>query len=212
LGGTNITDITTNYYTAPGSQGFDWTASALLDGTNQSGLFSLSSALSVDAGGGRDVLIITFTNNPVTAIGGIVANTEFYGSLSPGTVSITTSDGGSNSIVFATAAQGFFGYISTVPITSITFSASDFIAVGHFYTGASSYISPPPLKITPFAANVLLTWPTNAAGLTFTLQSTTNLVSLAVWSNVSPASAVVSGLNTVTNPISGAQQFYRLIQ
>jgi hypothetical protein len=57
-----------------------------------------------------------------------------------------------------------------------------------------------------------LTWPTNAAGLTFTLQSTTNLVSLAVWSNVSPASAVVSGLNTVTNPISGAQQFYRLIQ
>jgi hypothetical protein len=212
LGGTNSTDITTNYYTAPGSQGFDWTASALFDGTNQSGLFSLSSALSVTAGGGRDVLTITFTNNPVTAIGGIVANTEFYGSLSPGTVSMITSDGGSNSMVFATAAQGFLGYISSVPITSITLSANDFIAVGHFYTGASSSASPPPLTITPFAANVILSWPTNAIGFTFTLQSTTNLGSLAVWSTNLPSPAVVNGQNTVTNSISGRQRFYRLSQ
>jgi hypothetical protein len=72
--------------------------------------------------------------------------------------------------------------------------------------------SPPQLAINRSAANVVLTWPTNAAGLTFTLQSTTNLVSPAGWNTVSPASAVVSGLNTVTNPITGTQQFYRLSQ
>jgi len=64
------------------------------------------------------------------------------------------------------------------------------------------------LTIIRSAANVILTWPTNAAG--FTLQSTTNLGSSAVWTTNSPAPVVVNGQNTVTNPISGAQQFYRL--
>jgi uncharacterized repeat protein (TIGR03803 family) len=73
----------------------------------------------------------------------------------------------------------------------------------------------PQLIITPSAAHVILTWPTNVAGFDytgFTLQSTTNLISPAVWTNVSPASAVVNGQNTVTNPITGTQQFYRLSQ
>ena len=209
LGGTNITDISTNRYTAVGSQGFGWTASATHI------LFSLDGFLST--GSPNDPLTITFTNNTVTAIGGIVANTDTPGNLIAGIVSIITSDGGSNSIVFATAAPGFLGYISTVPITSITFSATnsptdDYVAVGHFYTGIAYSGSPPQLNILRSGANVLLTWPTNAAGLTFTLQSTTNLVSPATWSNVSPAPVVLSGQNTVTNPISGAQQFYRLSQ
>jgi uncharacterized repeat protein (TIGR03803 family) len=66
----------------------------------------------------------------------------------------------------------------------------------------------PQLTIIPFGANVILTWPTNAAG--FTLQSTTNLVSPAVWSTVSPGPVVLNGQNTVLNPVSGTQQFYRL--
>jgi uncharacterized repeat protein (TIGR03803 family) len=68
----------------------------------------------------------------------------------------------------------------------------------------------PALTITPAAANVLLTWPTNAAG--FTLQSTTNLVSQAAWVTNSPEPVVVNGQNTVTNSISGTQQFFRLSQ
>ena len=68
----------------------------------------------------------------------------------------------------------------------------------------------PQLTIFPSGTKVVLTWPTNAAG--FILQSTTNLVSPTVWSTVSPAPVVVSGQNTVTNPISGTQQFYRLSQ
>jgi uncharacterized repeat protein (TIGR03803 family) len=70
--------------------------------------------------------------------------------------------------------------------------------------------SPPQLTITPMGANVILAWPTNAAG--FTLQSTTNLGSPAVWTTNSPAPVVVNGQNIVTNPISRTQQFYRLTQ
>jgi len=72
------------------------------------------------------------------------------------------------------------------------------------------------LQVTPFApqltinrseSNVILTWPTNAAG--FTLQSPTNLAP-AVWSSVSPTPVVVNGQNAVTNPVSGTQKFFRL--
>jgi len=59
-------------------------------------------------------------------------------------------------------------------------------------------------------SGIVLTWPTNAAG--FTLQTTTNLVSPVVWGTNSPAPVVIAGQNTVTNPITGPQQFFRLIQ
>jgi uncharacterized repeat protein (TIGR03803 family) len=68
----------------------------------------------------------------------------------------------------------------------------------------------PQLTIIPFGANVILTWPTDATG--FTLQSTTNLGSSAVWATNSPAPVVVNGQYTVTNPITGTQQFFRLSQ
>jgi uncharacterized repeat protein (TIGR03803 family) len=73
----------------------------------------------------------------------------------------------------------------------------------------------PQLTIILSGTNVILTWPTNVAGFDysgFILQSTTNLVSPAGWSTVVPVQGVVNGLNTVTNPITGTQQFYRLIQ
>jgi len=67
----------------------------------------------------------------------------------------------------------------------------------------------PELTIIPSGASMILTWPTNYAG--FTLQSTTNLVSPA-WTTNSPLPVVVNGQNTVTNPISGNHQFFRLSQ
>jgi hypothetical protein len=66
------------------------------------------------------------------------------------------------------------------------------------------------VAITLSGSNVILTWPTNATG--FTLQYTTNLVSPEVWTNVSPSQVIVNGQNTVTNPLSGTQKFYRLSQ
>ncbi|HSU54676.1 MAG TPA: choice-of-anchor Q domain-containing protein [Candidatus Dormibacteraeota bacterium] len=71
------------------------------------------------------------------------------------------------------------------------------------------FSSPAQLTIIPSGTNVILTWPTNAVG--FTLQSTTNLVSPAVWTTNSPAPVVICEQNVVTNPITGAQRFYRLI-
>jgi uncharacterized repeat protein (TIGR03803 family) len=65
----------------------------------------------------------------------------------------------------------------------------------------------PQLTINLSGTNVILTWPPGPTN--WTLQSTTNLV-LPVWTAVSPASVVVNGQNTVTNPISGTQRFYRL--
>ncbi|MCX6927872.1 MAG: hypothetical protein NT154_32390, partial [Verrucomicrobia bacterium] len=66
------------------------------------------------------------------------------------------------------------------------------------------------LRSDPSGANVILTWPINATG--FTLQFTTNLGSLAVWTTNSPTPVVVNGQNAVTNPISGTQKFFRLSQ
>jgi uncharacterized repeat protein (TIGR03803 family) len=73
----------------------------------------------------------------------------------------------------------------------------------------------PQLTITFSGTNIILTWPTNVAGFDYTgytLQSTTNLVSPAVSATNSPAPVIVNGLNTVTNPVSGPQQFFRLVQ
>jgi len=64
------------------------------------------------------------------------------------------------------------------------------------------------LTIFRLRTNVLLTWPTNAAGLA--LQSTTNLVSQAGWTTVSPGPVVVNGQNAVTNPAASGRKFYRL--
>jgi len=71
-------------------------------------------------------------------------------------------------------------------------------------------LSQPRLTIIRSGTNVVLTWLIDISG--FTLQSTTNLVSPAVWATVTPAPVVVSGKNTVTNAASGTKKFYRLIQ
>ena len=73
----------------------------------------------------------------------------------------------------------------------------------------------PQLTITPSGTNVILAWPTNYVGFDYTgytLQSTTNLVSPAFWTNVSPGQVVVDGQNTVTSSIFGTQQYFRLKQ
>jgi len=63
------------------------------------------------------------------------------------------------------------------------------------------------LDIKKAGSNVLLSWPTNVPG--FNLESSANLVAPA-WNPVSPLPSVLNGQNVVTNPIVGAQQYYRL--
>jgi uncharacterized repeat protein (TIGR03803 family) len=78
---------------------------------------------------------------------------------------------------------------------------------GTVFSLALGPASPPQLTITPIATNVILSWPTTG----FALQSTTNLSS-PVWTTNLLAPVVVNGQNVVTNPISGARQFFRLSQ
>ena len=91
------------------------------------------------------------------------------------------------------------------------------LSEGTGYTNPPSiFIAPPnwsqsmPLAVTNTGMTVMLTWPTNLTG--FTLQSTTNLSPPAAWTPISSGPVVVNGVNTVTNPISGTQQFFRLAQ
>jgi hypothetical protein len=68
--------------------------------------------------------------------------------------------------------------------------------------------SPPELAVTAASNSIVLAWATNGAG--FTLQTTTNLLPLPFWTIVSNAPLIVNGQYTVTNIVSGAQQFFRL--
>jgi uncharacterized repeat protein (TIGR03803 family) len=68
---------------------------------------------------------------------------------------------------------------------------------------------PPQLTILRFEPNIILTWPTNPTG--YAVQSTTNLAA-PIWATNLPPPAIVNGQNTVTVPISGGQQFFRLSQ
>lgn len=67
----------------------------------------------------------------------------------------------------------------------------------------------PQLSINISRDNVVLTWPTNAVGVT--LLSATNLLPTA-WITNSTVPFIVNGQNTVTNPMSVGQHFYRLSQ
>jgi hypothetical protein len=67
----------------------------------------------------------------------------------------------------------------------------------------------PSLTMVISGTNASLSWPTNVTG--FTLQSTTDLASGA-WTAVPTPPVPVNGQNTVSDPLSGMQRFYRLIK
>jgi hypothetical protein len=92
--------------------------------------------------------------------------------------------------------------------TSSSYSSTKLGAV--FSVPLQPQLIQPQLTITPAGANVLLTWPTSATG--FSLQSSTSLGSTAVWTTNLPAPVIGNGQNTVTSPISGTLQFFRLSQ
>ena len=145
----------------------------------------------------------------------------YGGSSGVGTVFAVNTDGtGFNTLHHLDGSWGVGG--GGYPFAGLILSAntlygttSDYWNDFLFGTVFSLSLAPPPpqLRIAQSGANVILSWPTNVAGFDysgFTLQSTTNLGSPAVWSTVSPGAVVFNGKNTVTNSISGTRQFYRL--
>ncbi len=149
--------------------------------------------------------------------------------LSGNTLYGTTSGGGllgtlSNGTLFAlnTDGSGYRNLYSFTGGSDGSGPVGDLIVSGNILYGTAAHggsgdgtvfsftLSGPRLTITPAGTNVILTWSTSASG--YALQSNIQLGAGAVWSSVSPLPVVVNGLNTVTNPISGSQKFYRLSQ
>ena len=191
-------------------------------------------ALNTDGTGFTNLHIFTATNAPygtnsdgaAPSDGVILSGNTLYG---------TTVFGGSsgNGTVFAlnTDGTGFTNLHSFAGrpnlSTGLISSGAGLILSGNTlygttYSGGTygdgtvfSLSFRPQLAVVPSETNVVLTWPTNYAGFDYTgyiLHSTTNLGSSAVWSTNSAAPVVVNGQNTVTNPITGTEKFYRLSQ
>lgn len=141
-------------YNAPGANGYGWTAAC------PGGCFSNPGALSVSLS--ETPITITFTGAPVTAFGGLFADTDVNFNFISGMVTIVTSDGGM--ITVPTTTEAFVGYTTTSPIVSVTFSAasgaSDFIQIDHFYTGAALIPEPETmaLLVLGFATTASLSW------------------------------------------------------
>lgn len=138
-------------------------------------------------------------------------SSQSCGAIGDGYVSIGTLAAGAsvtNTINFTAPSSGaawtFRAFIDSGCATTESNDSNNQTTLSY----SSSY--PPNLGYTKQGANMVFRWPTNFTG--YTLQSTTNLGTAAVWSTVSPPPVVVNGQNAVTNPVSGTQEFYRLSQ
>jgi uncharacterized repeat protein (TIGR03803 family) len=193
-----------------GTQGLGSIFSITTDGAFFNSLYSFSG---VTDGANPSARLILYGNTlyGTTTYGGVPGN---------GTVFAINTDGtGFKTLHTFTATTGTFlvNNDGANPLAGLVMSANILFgtaSAGGKY-GAGTLFSltvplPPELTILASAPNVILTWPTNFTG--FTLQSTTNLLAPAVWAPVTPAPIIINDLNTVTNPASGAQQFYRLIK
>jgi uncharacterized repeat protein (TIGR03803 family) len=194
--------------------------------TPNGGGFGAGTVFAVNTNGTEFTVVHSFRNAPSDGAypnaGLISSGDTLYG---------TTTSGGSgySGTVFALKTNGIFttlfdftsGSDGAYPNAALIL-ASDTL-YGTTTSGGSSgpggavfsLSFRPQLAITPSGAGLILKWRANDAGFDYTgyaLQSTTNLGSSAVWSTISPAPVVIGGHNTVTNPITGAQQLYRLNQ
>ena len=172
-------------------------------------------AINTDGTGFTNLFNLAELGGAYTYGGLSVAGNTLYGMASYG-------GSGGGGTVFAFNADGT-GFVDLYDFPAEVFPRAGVILSGNILYGSlTSYsnfgderlfslsLPQPQLTIVRSGTNVILAWPTNI--LTFTLQATTNLAATNLWSNVSPASVVVNGLNTVTNPISSASRFYRLSQ
>jgi uncharacterized delta-60 repeat protein/uncharacterized repeat protein (TIGR01451 family) len=170
---------------------------------------------------------ITVLNlGPATATGVIA-----YDTLPPTVNFISASPANSYTVVGQLVTFTNLGNLASGAQTSVTVSAQP-TAAGTITDTASCYSGiVDPLKANNSAAvktivqsgivptvtlsislagsDVIITWPVTPGN--FILESATNLVAPVVWSAATiPPLVVVGGQNTVTVPISGSRQFFRL--
>jgi uncharacterized repeat protein (TIGR03803 family) len=179
------------------------------DGTGEAVLYSFSGGYD----GGYPVSGLAVSS------GTLYGTTLWDGSSGNGTVfSINTNGSGfrvlhafspMQPVNYGTNSDGANPHYSGMVLSGNTlYGTADYGGSGGSGTIFSIFVYPQ-LTLTAVSQNVVLTWPTNTLG--FSLQSTTNLTP-AIWTTNLPAPVVVNGQYTVTNPISGTQQFFRLTQ
>lgn len=116
--------------------GYAWAATANDPAGAPSGIFSVPNRISTNSA--TDIMTITMTGAPVTAVGGIFESTDFDGLPIPLDVIVTLNDGTTETIASGT---DFRGFTSDVPILSLTVDGVDtggtnnWPAVGQFYVG-----------------------------------------------------------------------------
>jgi hypothetical protein len=168
---------------------YAWTTNGnnlVVDPANAANSLGWSNVLS-----GNSIMWINGTGTALAA--GASATFTFVSSSSPSV--ITTPPSGESvayvgGIDFSQGAPGD----STEAFSPTFVSPAQPILTATFHPGATN--------------SIILAWPTNDVG--FTLQTTTDLSAPTGWVIVYTAPTVVAGKYTVTNVISGAQQFFRL--
>jgi uncharacterized repeat protein (TIGR03803 family) len=178
--------------------------------TDGTGFTTLHSFTDTEGAQPRDGLILS---------GNTLYGTAYYssGSSGNGTVFAVNTNGTGFTILHAFAGSPNDGANPDAGLilwSNTLFGATSTNGSSQHGTLFSLSYPSPQLAIMPSGTNVNLTWPSAVAGFSYsgyTLQSTTNLGSSAVWTTNSAAPVVVNGHYTVTNPISGTQKFYRLL-
>jgi uncharacterized repeat protein (TIGR03803 family) len=146
--------------------------------------------------------------------GKLYGTTAWGGAFGGGAVFSLNTNGTGFTTLHSFTARGIYGD-GVNPLGPLICSDNTLYGTTDWSGGTVFSISLlPQLTITLAGKNVVLSWPTNYAGFDYTryrVQSTTNLGS-PVWTTNFPVPVSVNGLNTVTNPSSGTQQFFRLSQ
>jgi len=107
---------------------------------------------------------------------------------------------------FTNDAFVIFAHVTST--TNATTQTTATVGSATYFTIVTTAASAAPvLAIIKSGTNVLLEWPTNAAG--YTLEFASNLTSSA-WSTNLPVPVVVNTNKVVTNGISGMARFFRL--
>jgi hypothetical protein len=133
------------------------------------------------SGTGQTVTFNTYANTTLLTTSGNLPDPDYVGSWAGGDVNV----GNPYSLTEVITIQASSG------------------AGASYSLGGTLYAAPlPVLAIIRSGANVVLTWPTNDAG--FTLQSSTNLATSAVWSTHLPSAVVVNTNWVVTKMPSPA--------
>jgi uncharacterized repeat protein (TIGR03803 family) len=160
------------------------------------------------------------TTTSGTSSGGAVFKLNTDGTAFTTLHSFTGSDGSSlqgrlilsDNILYGTAIIG--GSSGSGTVFKLNIDGSGFTNLHSFSTLSTVSLPPPELSVTHSATNLIMTWWSeyaNSTPYTWRLESSTNLVSPVVWTNVSSVPTLVGDQNVVVMDLNRApERFYRL--